>query len=88
MCLKAFVIQNKFLSSIYPIQISDDSEGSNDDDDDDELDFDKQMGDLGDAEADKLDEQVWGSDEEEDEQNEVNTQVSSDWFDQANVIIC
>ncbi|MEE6475824.1 hypothetical protein FKM82_010868 [Ascaphus truei] len=37
---------------------------------DDEDDLDKQMGDLGDAEADKLDERLWGDEDEDDDREE------------------
>lgn len=40
---------------------------SSEDDADDENELDKQMGDLGDGRTDTLDEQMWGSDAEEDE---------------------
>jgi len=59
---------------IWITAVSDENE---DDEDDDELD--KEMGDLGGAEADKLDEQVWGSDEEEEEEQiKVKTYLIED----------
>ena len=58
----------------------DDDDGSDDDDDgDDEQELDKQMGDLGDEQTDKLDEQVWGSDGEDDD-------VRALWLDPESVI--
>jgi midasin len=49
--------------------------GNEDDDQDDkdeeENDLDKKMGDLGDGENEKLDDQIWGSDNEEEEEEEV-----------------
>ena len=47
--------------------ITEGDEESDDDDRKDEPELDKQMGDLGEDEADKLDEQIWGSDEEQDQ---------------------
>ncbi|KAH3728937.1 hypothetical protein DPMN_054900 [Dreissena polymorpha] len=35
----------------------------------DEEEIDKQLGDLGDEDAEKLDEQMWGSDQEEEEEH-------------------
>nr|XP_056712126.1 midasin [Euleptes europaea] len=43
-------------------------------DDDEELD--KQMGNLGDAEADKLDERLWGDDEEEEDESDSEDSVT------------
>jgi len=40
----------------------------------DETELDQQLGDLGDEECDKLDEQMWGSEDEE-----QNTQVNTFW---------
>ena len=58
----------------------DDDDGSDDDDDgDDEQELDKQMGDLGDEQTDKLDEQVWGSDGEDND-------VRALWLDPESVI--
>ncbi|XP_053143364.1 midasin isoform X2 [Hemicordylus capensis] len=39
---------------------------------DEDEDLDKQMGNLGDAEADKLDERLWGDDEDDDDEEEEN----------------
>lgn len=53
------------------------AEGEEDEDAEDEQnedELDKQMGDLGDEDANKLDEQMWGSDEEEEQQQ--NNDVS------------
>ena len=44
-----------------------DDDKSDEEEEGDEDKVDKQMGDLGDEQADRLDEQVWGSDEEEDQ---------------------
>lgn len=41
-----------------------------DDNSDEDEDLDKQMGNLGDGDADKLDERLWGDDEEEEEEEE------------------
>ena len=43
-------------------------EESSDEEGDDENELEKQMGDLGEFQSDKLDEQMWGSDEEEDQE--------------------
>uniref|UniRef100_A0A8C0HJP3 Midasin n=1 Tax=Chelonoidis abingdonii TaxID=106734 RepID=A0A8C0HJP3_CHEAB len=48
----------------------DKKEDSDKSDEDEELD--KQMGNLGDAEADKLDERLWGDDDEEDNDNDAS----------------
>ncbi|XP_062980947.1 midasin [Elgaria multicarinata webbii] len=62
------------------IEMSDDFEGKtydgekekqeDDEQSDEDEDLDKQMGNLGDAEADKLDERLWGDDEDDDEDEE------------------
>ena len=38
-----------------------------------EPELDKQMGDLGSEDTDKLDEQIWGSDEEDQEESDVRS---------------
>ena len=68
-------INNVLTSPFYKDGDNDDSD--DDDEGDDENELDKQMGDVGDEEADKLDEQVWGSDQEEEEEEEQEEQVSS-----------
>ena len=52
-------------------------ENSEDEKDDGEEDLDKQMGDLGDEQADRLDEQVWGSDDEDDKEDESKVSEAS-----------
>ncbi|XP_075058881.1 midasin [Mixophyes fleayi] len=46
-------------------QVEEDDESTSENDD-----LDKQMGDLGDAEADKLDERLWGDDDDEDDEED------------------
>jgi len=55
----------KWCISLICLTAEDDGEESNSDGDADEHDLDDQGGDLGTEECDKLDEQMWGSDDEE-----------------------
>ena len=53
----------------------DGDEDSDEDENNEEPELDKQMGDLGKEDTDKLDEQIWGSDDEEDpEESDVCSQ--------------
>ena len=63
---------NKTLPS-FLITEGDDSE---EDDKKEEEDLDKQMGDIDQKDIDKLDEQLWGSDEEESPETEVTQMLT------------
>ena len=59
-----FAVNSILILYSVNIEANDDSDEDNNQE---EPEFDKQMGDL-EEEADKLDEQIWGSDEEQDDQ--------------------
>ena len=59
--------------------LSDAEDNDNEDSGDDENELEKEMGDLGEDQADKLDDQMWGSDDEDEQQenskfNELTTE--------------
>uniref|UniRef100_A0A803SWY9 Midasin n=1 Tax=Anolis carolinensis TaxID=28377 RepID=A0A803SWY9_ANOCA len=66
------------------VEMSEDFEGKtydgekekDDENSDDEEDLDKQMGNLGDAEADKLDERLWGDDDDDNDGSDNNDNIS------------
>ena len=60
----------QFVISVIRETEGDDKE-SDEEETEDPNDLDKQMGDLGDQQTDKLDEQIWGSDDEDEADNET-----------------
>ena len=63
----AHVISNLKAGQEYFVNVSASGDESNEDEGDDENELDKQMGDLGEGRTDTLDEQMWGSDGEDEE---------------------
>ena len=58
----------------------DENKDSENEDEEKEQELDKEMGELGEQESEKLDEQMWGSDDEEDKEDNVRQNESKNSY--------